>query len=85
MLQRIDIPTFSRAVPKKSAIKFCYWASQVQPISTQTSSAQPLSISHAPFVIGPLLLPQESHLSKLTLLLQQQQKNYTQFRSFFKE
>lgn len=60
MLLRNNILTFSKAVPKKSAIKFCYWASQVQPISIQTSSAQPLCITR-PTVIGPLLLPQASH------------------------
>lgn len=60
MLLKIGIPTFSSAVTKKSAIKFYYWPSYVCPLPSKQGPFSPLYIT-CPFVISPLLLPQENH------------------------
>lgn len=79
MLLRINTFTFSRTVPRKSAIKLS-WASQFCPLPSKQGRLRSLYITH-PLVSSPLHLPQENHIwgSGLCCL---NNKYYTQFRMF---
>lgn len=78
MLLRINIFTFSRAVPKKSAIKLCYWASQFCPFPPKQGMFSISLTSHVtcdkPFAFAT---EKPQLTTTLTLLFQQQKKQHT--------